>query len=374
MTIQTQTFSQIVANAVAAVQGVATQLVDMSVGSVLRSFVEANAAITVWMQGIALQIASLTRFATSNTSDADSWAADYGFTRLSAQAATGPVTFARFTPTNQAVIPAGTVVQTADSTQKYTVVADTTQSAWNATLNSYVMAAGISSCTATVVNQVSAAAGNSAAGAINTIGSSLPGVDTVTNAAGFTNGADAESDTAFRTRFVSYINSLSKATKAAIGNAILSIQQGINYTLTEGFTYAGVAQLGYFYVVVDDGSGSPSGTFISTVSNAIDAVRPVGSTFGVFAPVLLTANVAMTLTTASGYTHSVVVAAVQAALQSYINALPIGGTLPFSRLSQIAYATSPGVTNVTGVFLNSGTADMTPTNQQTIKVGTLSIT
>ena len=374
MAIQTQNFATIVGNAVTAIQGASKQLVDMTIGSVLRAFVEAVAAIALWLQGIALQIASLTRFATSNGADADSWAADFGFARLAAQQATGQVTFARFTSTTQVLVPLASVVQTADGSQKYTVIADTNQTAYSATLGGYVMAAGVTSCVATVKSVNAAAAANAAIAAINTLGQTIAGVDTVTNAAAFTTGADAETDAAFRSRFVGYINSLSKATMAAIGNAILAIQQGINYTLTEGYAYGGAAQLGYFYVVVDDGTGAPSGTFLSTVSNAVDAVRPVGSTFGVFAPVLVTANVAMATTTASGYNHAAIVALVQAAVQSYINGLVIGQTLPYTKLSQLAYGASPAVTNVTGITLNGGTADLTATNQQVIKAGTISVT
>lgn len=374
MTIQTKTFAQIVSDAVTAVQGGAAQLVDMTVGSVLRTFVEAVGGVGLWLQAVALQIASLTRFATSNGADADTWGADFGFVRLAASAATGQVTFARFTSTAQATVPVGAIVQTSDGTQKYTVIADTAQTAYSATLGAYVLAAGVASCTATVLSQSASASCNAVAGQINTIGSSLPGVDTVSNALAFTTGADGETDTAMRARFVSYINSLSRATRAAITYAVTSLQAGVNITLTENFTYGGVAQQGYFYVVVDDGTGTPSGTFLSTASNAIDAVRPIGSTFGVFAPVVVTANVAMTITTGAGYLHSTAVAAVTAALLAYINAQPLGAPIAFTRLAQIAYDASVAVINVAAVTLNGGTADLTATSKQVIKAGTLSIT
>lgn len=374
MAIQTKTFQTIVQDAVAAIQGAASQLIDLTVGSLLRSFVEATAALALWLQGIALQIASLTRFATSNAADADSWAADYGFTRLGATYAKGTVTFSRFTPTAQAVIPVGTVVQTADGSQKYSVIADTGQTAYSSTLNAYVIAAGVSSCAATVQSQVAAAAANVSAGMVNTLGGAIAGVDSVTNAAPLTSGSDPETDAAFRLRFISYIAGLSKATKVAVGNAITSLQQGVNYTITENQTYGGSAQLGYFYVVVDDGTGTPSGTFLSTASNAIDAVRPLTTTFGVFAPVVQTANVAMTITTASGYSHPAIVAQVQAALQAYINGMVIGQTLPYTKLASIAFGASAAVTNVTGVTLNGGTADLAANNQQVIKAGTISVT
>ena len=370
--ITTKDFSTIVSDMVTAIQGAAAVLVDLTIGSILRAVVEANAAVVLWLQGLILQLLAVTRAATSNTNVLDSWVADYGLTRIAAVAATGAVTFARFTPTLQATIPVGTLVQTADGTQQYQVIADATQTAYNAGLGAYVIAAGVTSCSATVQALNAAAATNAAAGVISTLVQAISGVDTVTNPLGFTNGADAETDAALRVRFVNYIASLSKATKAAISYAITSIQSGVNFVLTENLTYAGAAQLDYFYVVVDDGSGSPLGSFITAVSNAIDAVRPIASTFGVYAPVVVTANVAMTITTGSGYVHATVATEVQAAIQAYINALPIGQTLPYTQLAAVAYGVG-GVTNVTGVTLNSGTADLTATQQQVLKAGTVAV-
>jgi len=374
MALSTKTFSDLTQGMVTAIQGAASSLVDLTVGSVLRAVVEANAAVVMWLQAIALQIAATTRLATSNGSDVDSFCADFGLTRLPATIASGAVTFARFTNTSSATVPVGAVVQTADGLTKFTVVADIGQVAYSATLNAYVLGVGVSSITATVNAQVAGAAGNVQAGLVNTIAGSIAGVDTVSNALGFSNGANAETDAALRARFVTYLGSLAKATKTAIGNAVTSVQQGVTYTLTENLTYGGLTQLDYFYVVVDDGTGTPGAPFLASVTSAIDAVRPVGSVFAVFAPVIVTANVVMTITTAAGYSHSTIVATVLAALQSYINTLPIGTPLPFSRLAQVAYGASTAVTNVTGVTLNSGTADLACTAQQIIKAGTISIT
>ncbi|MGH8259016.1 MAG: baseplate J/gp47 family protein, partial [Steroidobacteraceae bacterium] len=235
--LPTQTFDQIVTNLVTAIQGATSAFVDFAVGSVLRAIAQATAGLTLWLQAIALQIASLTRFATSSASDADSWGADFNFPRLAAQAATGAVTFSRFTPTAQASIGAGTVVQTADGTVQFTVIADTTQSAWNAAQNAYVLGSGVASCTATVEAVTAGSAANVATGALNTLSTAISGVDTVTNAAPFDNGDDAESDASYRARFPSYLASLAKATRAAVLNAATSVQQGITATLTENQAY-----------------------------------------------------------------------------------------------------------------------------------------
>lgn len=373
MALNTQSFSQLLSTMVTAVQGAAATLVDTTIGSILRAVLEAVGAVVLWLQGMLLQILSLTRAATSNSSDLDSWMADYGLTRLPAVAPSGSVTFSRFTTTTQAVVPIGATVQTQDGTQTYTVTLDTTNPAYSAVQGGYVLAVGVASVTVPVLANTAGSAGNAAPGIINTITSTITGVSTVTNALQFSNGADAETDTAFRARFVTYIASLSEATKTAIGNAIAAIQPGVSYLIVENLTYAGAAQLDYFYVVADDGSGNPPSSFITKVSNAVDAVRPLTSTFGVYAPVVVTANIVTTITTASGYTHSAVTALVQAAIEAYVDALPLGATLPLTRLDQIAYDASPGVTNVTGTTINGSTADLTSTSVQVIKYGTVTV-
>lgn len=373
MALSTQDFPTLVRNSVTAIQGAARGLVDLTVGSILRAVVEANATVILWLQGLILQLLATTRAATSNLADLDSFMLDFGVTRLAAVAASGPVTFARFTATAQAVVPVGVTILSADGTQAYTVILDTTNAAYSATLGGYVLAAGVSGINVTVTAVTAGIAANAVIGQISLLNQPVSGVDTVTNAAAFTNGVDAESDAAFRARFITYIASLSKATKTAVGNAITSLKQGVIYSLTENLTYGGAAQNGYFFVVIDDGTGTPPGSLLSSASNAIDAVRPVTSTFGVFAPVVVTANIAMTITTAAGYGHTATAALVAAALSNYVNLLTLGQTLAFSRLTQIAYDASPGVTNVTGVTLNSATADVAATALQVIKAGTVGV-
>ena len=46
--------------------------------------------------------------------------------------------------------------------------------------------------------------------------------------------------------------------------------------------------------------------------------------------------------------------------------------LPYTQLAGIAYEI-PGVANVTGITLNSGTSDLTATAQQKILVGSVSV-
>lgn len=365
--LTTKTFSTLVSDYVAAVQSASSVLVDFAIGSIMRAAAEAQAYVVIWLESLILLLLQTTRAATSSGPDLDTWVNDFGLTRLPPKASNGPVIFARFTPTMQAVVPVGYVVQSSDGTQQYTVDADSTNPAYNATLGGMVIAAGTSSVTVNVTAVNAGSATNAAIGGINTLMQAIPYVDTVTNAAAFTNGADAETDSALRARFISYIANLSKATKSAIGYALLSLQTGVTYSLVENYAYNGTYQPGFFYAVVDDGTGNPSSDFLASASNAIDAVRPFTSAYAVFAPVVVDATVSMTATIAAGYDPTATKALAQTAVADYINALTLAETLPYTRIAQIAYDASPGITNIGSVLLNGGTADLTATAKQVIK-------
>src|SRR5260364_132780 len=130
MAISTKDFVTLVREQAAAIQGAARSLVDLTVGSILRAVIEANAAVTLWLQGLILHLLKTTRAATSTGADLDSWVEDYGLSRLPAVAATGYVTFSRFTPTQTALIPVGAKVQMANGVQHYAVVNDADHPAW----------------------------------------------------------------------------------------------------------------------------------------------------------------------------------------------------------------------------------------------------
>jgi uncharacterized phage protein gp47/JayE len=224
-----------------------------------------------------------------------------------------------------------------------------------------------------VAASVAGSAGNVQSGAISLIVASLPGVDTVTNANATTGGLDAESDAALRTRFTAYLSSLFRATTSAVGYAVASVQPGLQYTIQENATQSGAYQPGVFVVTVDDGSGSPPNSLLSTVSAAIEAMRPVGSTWTVVGPVVHTANVTMTIATAATATHGAVTAQVGTAVSNFIASLPVGATLPWSKLAQIAYQTSPSVANVFGVQINGSTNDVIPGQNGVVMPGSVTV-
>jgi hypothetical protein len=382
MTVKTLSFTQLLNGFATTVQGAASSLVNFVIGSVLRAIGEGTAWIALWLQGLILQAIALTRSSTSSGADLDSWFAQFDFARLAPSAASGAVTFSRFTASIAALVPVRAIVQTGDGAQQYRVVADASNPAFDSAQNGYVIPARSASVTCPVVcitpgsNSLSLpdASGNVSAGTINTLYQSIPFVDTVTNDLPFTNGENAESDAAARERFVGYLASLAKATKAAIGAAITALGANYSFTIVENKTKAGDTQMGYFYVIVDDGTGAPSSTVLATVYGAVDEVRPFTSTFGVFAPTIVNAAVAMSLQTKStGVAHSTTCALVQQAVAGYINALPLGASLPYFKLGQIAIDASDDVVSVLSLTVNGAKLDLSASSQQVIKSSSVSV-
>src|SRR4051794_8882880 len=96
-TLPTRSFNTIVSNISAGIQGRVSAFLTFAIGWVFRAIAESYAGVVLWLQGLTLEVAKLTRLATSYGADADSWIADWGImTRLQAQPATGLLTFSRF--------------------------------------------------------------------------------------------------------------------------------------------------------------------------------------------------------------------------------------------------------------------------------------
>ncbi len=356
-------FASLVGRGAAAVQGASRVLVDLSVGSTLRAILEANASLGLWLQWLILQVQRMTRAATSDGADLDSWVADFGLTRLPAVPAVGEVRFARFTPTEAALVPVGTLVRTADAQQGFRVRADASHPAWNAAQQGYLLGAGVAAVVVKVRAELAGAAGNVQPGAVSLLADALAGVDTVANDGALLGGLDAEDDEALRLRFRDYLASRSRATPVAVGYAVASLRQGLRYSIAEA------PGTGQFVVTLDDGSGAPAAALLADAASAIEAVRPVGTSFAVQPPSVSTANVSLTIATAPGAVHEEATALVALAIQAHAAGLGIGEALAWSRLAQLAYDASAAVTNVTSVLLNGGTSDLSPGAAGVVRAG-----
>lgn len=379
MEVETKPFDAILADQAMAAQsaaarrGLGNALLDFSVGSLFRAMAEGFATVALWLQGVILQLLATTRASTSRGADLDTWMADYGLLRTAPTFAGGNVVMGRFTPALPALVPVGAMVRTSDRVRTFLVRADPLHQAWDATMQGYRVAAGAPNITVPVRAVVEGEAGNVSAASVTLLASAIPGIDTVTNPAGFTGGADAEEDDAFRAKFVAFLASLSRATREAISFAVDQVRPGLTFGIIENEEPDGTPRDAYFQVIVDDGSGQPSSDLLATVAASVENYRPLGVSFAVLPPLRVTANVSMTVATAQGVDHGAIVALVGTALADFINGLDLGEALPYTRLAQVAYAASPLVGNVTNVLLNGGTADILAMPRRVIRAGTVAV-
>jgi uncharacterized phage protein gp47/JayE len=361
MQLNLQTFTSMVQNSAASAQSACAQLLDFTVGSVLRALMEANAALGTWMQYLILLVLQTTRLATSTGTDCDTFVADFGLTRSPPTYATGTVVFSRFTSTTAASIAPGVQVKTLDGTQVFTVIADSTQTDWNATLGVYQLAAGAASGNATVQAVNVGSQGNVLAGTIGLLATAVPYIDTVTNLVPFTNGIDPQTDDALRSTFQNYIQTRSRATYDAIVYAVQSTQAGLTQYIQENTDASGNYAPGSFTVTINDGSGAPPQSLLQAVSASIAAYRPVGSSWAVQAPPINLVSVSLTITTNPTGNKPALLTPVQNAILAYIADLGIGATLSYTRIAAIVFGVDPSITDVTAFLLNGAIGDVSPT-------------
>lgn len=374
MKLNLQTFSTVVANSAAAVQAATTQLLDLSTGSVLRAVLEANASMMLWMQWLIIRVLRATRASTSSDDDLDSWMADFEFSRLPPARAVGEVTLSRFSTDIAAVVAPTTLLKTGDGSQTFGVSTDTLSIFWDPASGTYLVPIGTTSVEVPVIAQVAGSAGNVQAATITLISSPLAGIDTVTNALGTTGGCDAEPDAPYRQRFHAFINSRSRATLAAVECAIITVQQGLSYSIHENVDSSGASRLGSFVITVDDGSGIPSDTVLAAVNAAVHAVRPIGSVFTVRAPTVCMVSISACIITSIDADHSTVLSDIRQSITNFVNTLAIGQMLPVTRIAQLAYDANPAVLNVSRLLLNGETEDVLVDNMGVIKISSLLVT
>lgn len=371
MALQLQNFQTMLQNMAASSKGACSKLIDFTVGSVLRSIMEAGASIGLWLQFLILTVLQGTRLATSTGSQCDSFGADFSFSRLPATNATGTVTFSRFTPTAAALIPAGKQVRTADGTQTFIVTTDTTNSLWNASMTGYLIPAGSASGTVPVQSLNLGTQANVLAGAINLIVGAISGVDTVTNQSALAGAVNAETDPAFKLRFANYIQTRAQCTLAAINYAITSVQQNISCSISEFVNAALAYTPGSFVAFIDDGSGNPPAATIQAASTAVNLSRACGIQYAVQGPSTITANITFTLTVGAGVIKANILASVESAVAAWIDTLTMGSPMPYTKLAQQIYAANAGINNVSNLLVNGATADLGGAANQVVRAGTV---
>lgn len=183
-------------------------------------------------------------------------------TRIEAVKATGSVVFTRPGTTGTTTIPIGTKVSTAGG-QIYTTTAVGTI---NATSPEQIPGNGVGrdSNLVSVVADVAGSDGNVASNTIIKFQQKPAGVDEVTNPSATANGADQETDDAFRSRIKQYISGLARSTIDAIESGVLGVQDpDTGQTILFSHAVEDVVDRGEVILYIDDGTGSAESTDIT---------------------------------------------------------------------------------------------------------------
>ena len=299
----------------------------------------------------------------------------FDFTKLSATAASGTVTFSRSVAAPQDyLIPLGTVVATADGVEFKTTA--------NVTLLT-----GQTTRTASVVAVLTGAAGNVAANSVTVLRTAILGIEAVNNVSVMAGGADEETDDALRLRFQDFISSLARSPVTGVeagartaklvdgSGAILErvlVAKVIEEYLTDSSKPVGTAKL-----YIDSGSGTASNNLVAACQKIIDGYIDAGGNpvigykaAGVVVTVLavtpVVQNVACTFSLNTGAVQADVLAGLQLAARGVFDALGIGQTLDWEQL----LATLIRVNGVKTLTLTTPAADVTCGNGQRLRLGT----
>lgn len=368
--IPTLSFSEFVSNLVALWAANTGADPSLSAGDPLLAIFQSMSSQFIFLESVATQLAALTRAQTSTGANLDTWMAQFSFTRLPAVAPVGSITLTALSAhSTNTTVPLTTIVQTAGGSIQYQLVADTTQAAYSSALNAYVLPAGQTSITATAQSIQPGTAYNVQANQLTQFAASVPGIDLVTNPDPILNGVNAESDSAFRARFVLYFESLREATIPAVEAAIESVQAGIQYVVVPNEQLDGTPQYGYFYATI----WPYTDALQASVYTAVAAVVALGIQFNIYSATEVQVSVTVNITVAAGYVVADVQTAVQNAVLDFIGSLELGQNLYWSQLYAVVYAVA-GVQDASALLIDGSNADIIATPQHIIQPSTVTVT
>jgi uncharacterized phage protein gp47/JayE len=369
MSLNTQTLDDFVTQFIAAwAQQTGVQPVPNS-GSPIVGIADATAQNAMFLQYQAQQTTFFARLQTCTGPDVDSFCMQFNFPREGAQFASGDVTLSIPLPAvNQLTIPIGSIIQTNGANIQYQLVADTDQVAYNAGLQAYVLDVSATSITASVQALVAGSVYNVQASQLTNFGSSSYGFTTVTNVAPIVNGADQESDAAYKARFETYIQSLSKGTFLAILAACQGVFPDFTYTILNNTTPGGTSEPGWFTVIANNPGETVSSPQLAQLQTAVNLIRAFTIQSSVIAAIPVTPLIQLNVAIVPNAVFSTVQTAVQTAIIGYVNSLPTGAKLYLSNLVDVAENASSLITSVewSSVTIGGFPLDFTPGTFDTV--------
>lgn len=353
--------------------GIQRQITDFVVGGKVRTKFE---AIAVEMEAQDFQIYKAIKKAIPT-----SIYQAFSFNILPAVRAAGLVTFtASPAPSTDIIIPAGVQVATIASTTSAEKIYETTVAV--------TLPAGQSTVAAAISCTKSGSIGNTGVGTITALKSTVSGITEVSNATALTNGVDKETEDARRTRFQSFISTLTRGTDSALIYGAKSANlTDANGAITERVTAAVVVgppasgSAGTATVYIYNGSTGASSNLIAAVQKIIDGstdatgnmtpgYKAAGVVVTVAAATTVSQSVTATITILPGYSASAIQGASVSTISTYIQSLTMGQTLIYNELIERVM----GISGVLNVSITAPNADVTATKSQVIIPGTITVT
>ena len=371
---QIKSYDSIVASMINNITAMTNKLTDFNTGSSLRTVLESVASeIDQYYQSLLKGLYEAVPVAVYKT---------FSFEKAVAVPASGYVTFTRAAGGSGAVtIPSGTRVAVPNAEYFYTVDDDT------------ILAEGEDTVDVLVAATINGASTNCLAGTITVMEDDIDGIASVTNASGFINGADAETESERKLRFQSWLNTLARSTKDSIlygaSNVELTNASGV---VTERVVKALVHEPctdedpagdpGYIEVYIWNGVDGASAELLAQVKKVlfgytatdgtqIPGWKAAGCIAIIYAVALDEVAVTAAVTLSSTAVESTAEAAIEAAIDAYFQSLEIGESVIWAKLIDIIM----GVSGVTDVSLTAPEANVDVTDWNYIcSKGTVTLT
>jgi hypothetical protein len=291
----------------------------------------------------------------------------YNLTRKGAAAALGACTFTRVAFTAGAgIIPAGTALQALNGSQYITT------SVANFGATSLTSAANIRAVQAGKAAQV----GTNALTAFTNQGAIFDRSITVTNALATAGGEDVEPDDTFRSRIRTFWNTARRGILSAIVQGALSVPGVVSAQAIEALNTQGQpARLVLLYIA--DSTGVANLQLAQAVQVALNDYRAAGIFVSVQTSLPQIVGIVLNLVFQANIDTTTLGNLVQAAVVSYVNSLPVNGTLTLAGLySVLQRFVSQGLIVSSGV--SSGTivspiGDLVPMIGQTLRTTTANV-
>jgi uncharacterized phage protein gp47/JayE len=222
-----------------------------------------------------------------------------------------------------------------------------------------------------VTADTAGAAGNVAAGTVTKINTSIAGIQTVTNEAAITGGADEETDDARKKRFTEFVSGLARGTKGAIQFGAKQVANVVSAVCIDNADDMAINP-GFATLYVADASGGADASLLAAVATEIENWRPAGLALTIAAPAIVTVPITATLALAAGYDPTTIKNTVAQNLTDFVVALKMGDDVYTSKLIQTIIDSNP--TAILYVTLSLPAADTAISAGQIARPGAITLT